>query len=239
MKQLNAIERYVKTTAKKNVTKGKVTAIDFDRAVVVPVGSTGSIRGAHIVGDPNTISVGQEVDIMFGEGRVLVMANSERSSKEYSLEDHAERHAVSGIDPITPDMIGASEKDHTHTGDEIVGGIDADTLQGLSPVSFMKSLVATIGDVVDGTDVTTYAWESGWYVVGPYTAGMPVDSLWWYVEAFITDDSSTLLSAHGINGSEEDKQYVKRRESGHWNSGWVAAGGGDADTLDGLHAKAT
>ena len=61
---------------------------------------------------------------------------------------------------------------------------------------------------------------------GLYTAGMPVDGLWWYVEAFITDDSSTLLRAHGINGSEEDKQYVKRRESGHWNSGWVAAGGG-------------
>ena len=44
--------------------------------------------------------------------------------------DHAERHAQGGFDEISPEMIGASRDDHTHTPEEI----------GASPADHTHSL---------------------------------------------------------------------------------------------------
>ena len=95
-------------------------------------------------------------------------------------------------------------------------------------------VIAEIGATSDGTNASTYAWTNGWYIVGPYTSNMPVSSKWWYVHAFVTEDSGVLLEAYLTDGSNNNDKYVRWKGGGTWLTGWQFSG--NADTLDGYHA---
>ena len=426
MKFLPKILDVTKHAAKENVTTCVVRSIDLGYATVLPKGGTRAIK-AKIVGDPDAVASGDELSLVFSATGANVLTNAAAKEKGYTLETHAERHASSGVDPLTPEMIGAAKTDHGHDASEIAGlvegsregfadwdekvtvpanndvflvgdstnafakvklawstilttlqsffveknrsisttapltgggdlsanrtlgisaattgaagsmsaadkskldgitaganmlksvydvgnngkvdvadkavktesadglmsvhdngsnpiltkeaivqavgsggggasvtlsartgggvttaltvaggaaslngnevfhrgndgsgsGLDADTLRGKWPEWFQQAgVIAEIGTSSDGTNASTYAWTNGWYIVGPYTSNMPVASKWWYVQAFVTEDSGVLLQAYLTDGSNNNSMYIRWKGGGSWLTGWQYA----------------
>ena len=120
MKFVPKLVDVTKHAAKENVTTCIVRSIDLGYATVLPKGGTRAIK-AKIVGDPDAVASGDELSLVFSQTGANVLTNAAAKEKGYILENHAERHASSGVDPVTPEMIGAAKTDHGHDASEIAG----------------------------------------------------------------------------------------------------------------------
>jgi hypothetical protein len=150
VKIIDRIQATSAREARKNVTTGIVKSIDFDRMNVIPAGSKGMLRSVRIIGDPNTVAVGDAVSLMFTESETVAMVNAVTTNPSFLATNHALTHSRSGADPITPQMIGAAPLVHTHDASDIGNLL---SLVGNGVGDMTKSIYDTNGDgVVDNAD---------------------------------------------------------------------------------------
>jgi hypothetical protein len=253
MKVLDRIQTSSAREARKNVTTGIVKSIDFDRMNVVPKGSTGMLRHVRIIGDPNTVAVGDEVSLMFTENETVAMVNAVTTDPPIVDIDHAETHAVIGTDPITPQMIGAAPMMHTHDASDIGNLLDA-VSQANGDV-MTKTVYDTDGDgLVDvAASVTSH---DGRMVLtetemGDVSATLMATSPTGFYPAVVLEAVKPLVSGGSRTGSlvvtetgfsftptnnpNPAEAFIEGNKLWHeGNDGHTS--GLDADTLDGLQA---
>ena len=161
----------------------------------------------------------------------LTLANNDYISACKTLID-----ACEAIDAETVDGLHASDfalKTDIPTSLPADGG-NADTLDGKHASDFVQNLTPYVssGNIKDYMLSAT----SGFTFVGPDVTGMPNDNTWWFLR--IEKPEGTHIVAYATSMFYKTEYRIIYNYNDGWMTSWVnTADGGDADTLDGLHAN--
>jgi hypothetical protein len=118
VKFISGIKNIAQAVVNNDVRHGKVHSIDFDHISVVMENTTTVIHNVQVVGNPEKLAPGDKVTVVMVKTRPVAITE-DAAQLLAEVAPHAETHGKDGIDPITPEAIGASPMGHAHAPDPV------------------------------------------------------------------------------------------------------------------------